>query len=73
GSNFINRFALPGVQIGNTASFWQKFTGGADSDIDLKKAGIFPIVHGTRALALEFGITETSTKARLNALVKRGA
>ncbi|WP_019520853.1 DUF294 nucleotidyltransferase-like domain-containing protein [Faucicola boevrei] len=73
GSNFINRFALPTVQISDTASFWQKFTGGSDSDIDLKKAGIFPIVHGTRTLALEYGITDSSTKARLNALVKKGA
>lgn len=73
GSNFINRFALPTVQISDTASFWQKFTGGADSDIDLKKAGIFPIVHGTRTLALEFGLMDTSTKARLNALIKQGA
>ena len=40
-------------------------------DIDLKKAGIFPLVHGIRALALENDIFEaTSTKARLQQLVQ---
>ncbi|MFB2578634.1 MULTISPECIES: DUF294 nucleotidyltransferase-like domain-containing protein [unclassified Acinetobacter] len=71
-SNFINRFAKPMLQFGDGHSFWQKFTGGADSDIDLKKAGIFPIVHGTRTLALDHGITENSTKARLHALANKG-
>jgi CBS domain-containing protein len=33
--------------------------------LDLKKGGIFPIVHGVRALALEQGIMETSTAKRI--------
>lgn len=70
-SNFINRFALPTIQIGDSASFWHKFTGGQDADIDLKKAGIFPIVHGARTLALEHGIMATSTKARLKQLAQK--
>lgn len=70
-SGFINRFAKPVVEFGDGHSFWQKFTGGADSDIDLKKAGIFPIVHGVRALALEHGISQTATKNRLAALVEK--
>ena len=37
-------------------------TSKADGDaVDLKKGGIFPIVHGVRALALEKGLTETNT------------
>lgn len=67
-ANFINRFAAPTLQMASEAGFWQKFTGGKDSDIDLKKAGIFPIVHGVRALALEYGIDETSTRLRLRQL-----
>ncbi|MDN6180781.1 MAG: DUF294 nucleotidyltransferase-like domain-containing protein [Halomonas subglaciescola] len=40
--------------------------------IDIKKGGIFPIVHGVRTMALERGITLTSTFERLDALVEDG-
>jgi len=40
--------------------------------IDIKKGGIFPIVHGVRTLALERRIRATSTLARLDALVADG-
>ncbi|KAA0016132.1 cyclic nucleotide-binding/CBS domain-containing protein [Salinicola corii] len=40
--------------------------------IDIKKGGIFPIVHGVRTLALECRIGETSTSARLEVLVEQG-
>jgi len=40
--------------------------------IDIKKGGIFLIVHGVRTLALECRITATSTLARLEALVEQG-
>lgn len=70
-ANFINRFAAPTIQVATTEGFWQKFTGGLDSDVDLKKAGIFPIVHGVRALALEYGIDETSTRLRLRQLASQ--
>ncbi len=40
--------------------------------IDIKKGGIFPIVHGVRTLALECGIRPTSTLGRLDALAARG-
>jgi CBS domain-containing protein len=39
---------------------------GAEQDsLDLKKGGIFPIVHGVRAIGLEHGLMETSTVERL--------
>ncbi len=38
--------------------------------LDLKKGGIFPIVHGVRSLALEHGLTETSTDDRIRRLVE---
>ncbi len=42
---------------------------GARSDaVDIKKVGTFPIVHGTRTLAIEKGIFETSTADRINAI-----
>jgi CBS domain-containing protein len=43
---------------------------GKGDAVDLKKGGIFPIVHGVRSLALEHGLTETSTAQRIQRLVK---
>ncbi|MDN3557340.1 DUF294 nucleotidyltransferase-like domain-containing protein [Halomonas maura] len=40
--------------------------------IDIKKGGIFPIVHGVRVMALERRIAVTSTLDRLDALVADG-
>ncbi|GGY08924.1 cyclic nucleotide-binding protein [Litchfieldella qijiaojingensis] len=40
--------------------------------IDIKKGGIFPIVHGVRTLALERRIRPTSTLERLDALAEEG-
>jgi CBS domain-containing protein len=40
--------------------------------IDIKKAGLFPIVHGVRSLALQRGIAATGTARRLEALVTAG-
>lgn len=69
--NFINRFAKPVLQFDNDGNWWQRLTGGQDSNIDLKKAGIFPIVHGVRTLCLEHGISATNTKLRLQHLAER--
>jgi CBS domain-containing protein len=40
--------------------------------LDLKKAGIFPIVHGVRSFALRDHVQATGTTARLDALVANG-
>ena len=40
--------------------------------LDLKKGGVFPIVHGVRALALEKGLHETGTAARIGKLAELG-
>lgn len=40
--------------------------------LDLKKGGIFPIVHGVRSLALAEHVQATGTQARLDALVAAG-
>ena len=40
--------------------------------VDLKKAGIFPIVHGTRSLALGEHVQATGTQSRIEALVAAG-
>ncbi|MEO8526362.1 MAG: DUF294 nucleotidyltransferase-like domain-containing protein [Caldimonas sp.] len=44
----------------------------AKRTLDLKKAGIFPIVHGVRSLALREHVRETGTSQRLDALVAAG-
>ena len=41
-------------------------------ELDIKKGGIFPVVHGARSLALEYRIEATSTIERLEALVDHG-
>jgi CBS domain-containing protein len=44
--------------------------GDQDRDtLDVKKAAIFPLVHGVRSLALEVHVADTGTLARLDALV----
>jgi len=40
--------------------------------LDLKKCGIFPIVHGVRSLALSERVQATGTRARIDALVAAG-
>ena len=45
---------------------------GQGDAVDLKKGGIFPIVHGVRSLALERGLTETNTGRRIQRLVEAG-
>ena len=40
--------------------------------LDIKKGGIFPIVHGVRALALEQGLNETATIVRTRRLTEIG-
>ena len=40
--------------------------------LDLKKGGIFPLVHGVRSLALEHGMAQCNTFDRLNALAEAG-
>lgn len=44
----------------------------APEGLDLKRGGLFPLVHGIRMLALEAAILETSTLARIEALVTAG-
>ncbi|MEN9583263.1 MAG: hypothetical protein RLZZ616_269, partial [Pseudomonadota bacterium] len=41
----------------------------APDGLDLKRGGLFPLVHGIRMLALEAAILETSTLGRIEALV----
>jgi CBS domain-containing protein len=46
---------------------------GKGDALDLKKGGIFPIVHGIRSLALEHGLLATATDKRIARLSEIGA
>ena len=72
---FIRQFARAALQFGDGNLWWQKFAPllgkPSTNTVDLKKSGIFPLVHGIRALALEKDILHVpSTKNRLKALVQ---
>ncbi|MBS0639682.1 MAG: cyclic nucleotide-binding domain-containing protein [Proteobacteria bacterium] len=45
---------------------------GKGDAVDLKKGGIFPIVHGIRSMALERGLAETNTAQRIQRIVEAG-
>ena len=71
---FLGRFARaiesfePPIGLFNTLK-----TAEGDGDaLDLKKGGIFPIVHGVRSLAIERGLEETNTVKRLHKLGELG-
>jgi CBS domain-containing protein len=49
-----------------------KTSEGEGDALDLKKGGIFPIVHGVRSLAIEQGLEETNTFKRLAKLAELG-
>ncbi|MDR0997201.1 MAG: DUF294 nucleotidyltransferase-like domain-containing protein [Zoogloeaceae bacterium] len=54
-------------------NFWQKLLHRNDSAaFDVKKGGIFPVVHGVRVLALENALLPTNTFERLEALAGIG-
>ena len=43
-----------------------------EESLDLKKAGIFPLVHGIRCMALEQRLSDLGTVARIERLVTAG-
>lgn len=72
---FLARFALAidlfeGASAGVLTTIMASVGVGSDA-IDIKKSGIFPIVHGIRTLAIEHTLMETSTARRIEALVEQ--
>lgn len=71
----LARFASAIDAFGSSQGWWNRLWSLGDSAadrLDLKKEGLFPLVHGVRSLALQAGLTETGTAARLEALAARG-
>lgn len=74
-AGYFSRFARAVDQFGTGSSWWSRLPGlrgRAAAEIDVKKLGLFPLVHGARALALEHRIAARGTVARLKALVAAG-
>ena len=71
---FLARFASAVDQFSAGGGWWSWLTTRRDdTQIDLKKIGTFPIVHGVRVLALQHRLHEVGTAARLRVLVEKNA
>jgi CBS domain-containing protein len=67
----LSRFAAAVESFADSSGWWNRWLPNADhgrSAVDLKKAGMFPLVHGVRSLALALQVRETSTVGRIDAL-----
>jgi CBS domain-containing protein len=61
----VMNFAVPLTLFGNVRS---------DAEgLDVKKGGVFPLVHGIRSLALKYRVRQTNTYRRIEELVEIGA
>jgi CBS domain-containing protein len=69
---FYAQFAKATVAFETPIGFFTNFVVEKHRDeLDLKKGGIFPIVHGIRSLALEYRLPQTNTVDRIMALSQR--
>ncbi len=73
---FLRHFAIGVLQFNTPIGFFGGLiTDNEDKEhnhIDIKKGGIFPIVHGVRCYALEAGVEQTNTHWRIKALMDKG-
>ncbi len=73
-AGYFARFARAVEQFAEGGSWWSRLpglSGREAAEIDLKKLGLFPIVHGVRALAFEHRLSARGTAARLQELVRQ--
>jgi CBS domain-containing protein len=69
----LARFASAIDAFSSSSGWWNRLLGlDTQEHLNLKKEGIFPLVHGVRSLAFAHHITATSTEARIHALVGQG-
>jgi CBS domain-containing protein len=71
---FFSHFAKATISFETPLSLFARFVveKSHENKLDIKKGGIFPIVHGIRSLALEHKITQTNTIERINILCEKG-
>jgi CBS domain-containing protein len=71
----LARFAAAINFFGSSHGWWNRLLALGDKDgeqLDLKKVGTFPLVHGIRSLALAQRMTVVSTVGRIEALTAAG-
>ncbi len=68
----LARFASAIDAFGAGTAWWARLLGDAQQAIDLKKEGMFALVHGVRSLALAHRIQASGTEERLEALAAGG-
>ncbi|WP_372739195.1 DUF294 nucleotidyltransferase-like domain-containing protein [Neptunomonas sp.] len=68
---FYSNFAKVALEFNTPLTFFGNLK--ERGQLDIKKGGIFPIVHGVRTMALEHKIVVTNTFQRIEALVDAGA
>jgi CBS domain-containing protein len=71
----LARFASAMDAFGSNSGWWNRLWSLGDNaanSLNLKKEGIFPLVHGVRSLALQAQLSETGTASRLEALAAKG-
>jgi CBS domain-containing protein len=71
----LARFASAINSFQESGGWWNRLRSRgeqAEETLDLKKAGIFPLVHGIRSMALELRLDELGTVARIGRLVAAG-
>ncbi len=69
GSTLMANFAKPATAFETPIGIFTNLIA-QDNKIDVKKGGIFPIVHGIRSLALEHKLDATDTMTRIKKLAK---
>ena len=71
----LARFASAIDSFSESGGWWNRLLTLGDqgeNELDLKKAGIFPLVHGIRSMALEQRLGDLGTVARIQGLVAAG-
>ncbi len=71
----LARFAAAINSFAESGGWWNRLLSLGEQNeetLDLKKAGVFPLVHGVRSMALEAHLEELGTTARIQALVAAG-
>ncbi len=69
---FYSQFAKATVAFETPLGFFTNFVLEKNrNELDIKKGGIFPIVHGVRSLALEYRLPQSNTVDRITALGQR--
>jgi CBS domain-containing protein len=68
---FFARFASAIDLFDPHPNWWHRLIARDDEALDLKRLGIFPIVHGVRALALQRSLRVNGTQERLRLLLEQ--